>query len=214
MKATGDIPIGTQFNSWTIQRHIDGMIYECKCKCGHIGRVRIHDLAKNKSRMCRKCSASLFTSRTHGMSKTKLYRTWKDMKYRCCKKGNTGYENYGGRGIIVCDEWTEDFMNFYKWSKDNGYSEELEIDRIDVNGDYKPSNCRWVTKTTQNNNTRRNHYIYYKGKKYTLSQLSRKHGLKPLVVYKRLKRGWTVEEAVTIKLNGRRKDNEKHRSCA
>lgn len=148
------------------------------------------------------------------MSRTKLYKVWKDMKARCYRKSQRGYENYGGRGIRICDEWLNDFLSFHTWAMENNYSDGLEIDRIDVNKNYEPGNCRWVNKTVQNNNTRRNHYIYYDNVKYTLSQLAHKYGLDPLVVYKRLKRGWSIEEAINIKLNRRKKDHEKSRSCA
>ena len=96
----------------------------------------------------------------------------------------------------------------------NNYSENLEIDRKDVNGDYEPSNCRWSNKTTQNNNTRRNHYIYYMDKKYTLSTLSKEYGLSSSTLYRRLKRGWSLEESLITKSNERRKNHEKHWSCA
>jgi len=138
------------------------------------------------------------------MSRTHLYKVWKDMKARCYRKRHIGYANYGGRGINICAEWLNDFVAFYNWALANDYEDGLSIDRHDNDGDYTPDNCRWATRQMQNNNTRRNHYIYYQGQKYTLAQLSEKHGLSPTVVYKRLKRGWSIEEAINIKLNERR----------
>ena len=83
---------------------------------------------------------------THGLSKTKLYKIWLNMKSRCYNKTATRYERYGGRGIFVCDEWKNNFMNFYNWACNNGYIEGLSIERIDINDGYYPQNCKWITK--------------------------------------------------------------------
>lgn len=81
---------------------------------------------------------------THGCSDTKLYECWKNIKSRCYNKNNDRYPHYGGKGVIVCDEW-QDFVNFKQWAENNGYSENLTIDRIDPELNYEPSNCRWLT---------------------------------------------------------------------
>ena len=94
-------------------------------------------------------------SRTkHGEAGTRLYRTWASMKYRCLNSKDKGYLNYGGRGIMVCPEWVNDYIKFKNWALNNGYQEGLEIDRRDNNLGYSPENCRWVTKTEQNRNQR------------------------------------------------------------
>ncbi len=91
-------------------------------------------------------------NRTHSQTHTRLYATWRNMKHRC---SNKAYIHYGGRGIMVCDEWVESFEAFRNWSLSNGYAETLEIDRIDVNGNYEPGNCRWATKSQQIQNVRK-----------------------------------------------------------
>ncbi len=85
-------------------------------------------------------------SKLHGNSNTRLYKTWKDMIYRCNRKGNKSYKYYGGRGIKICDEWKQNFITFRNWALANGYQDNLQIDRIDNDGDYCPKNCRWVTR--------------------------------------------------------------------
>ena len=117
--------------------------------------------------------------------KERISKIWSDMRYRCNNKNCNIYKNYGGRGIKVCEEWNV-FENFYNWSIENGYSDNLSIDRIDVNGDYEPSNCRWATYTQQLNNTRRSTYITYKGETHTISEWARIKDLEPRLICERL----------------------------
>ena len=144
----------------------------CKCDCGNQKIIRRNDLLSGKtiSCGCKQKENILKIAVTHGKSNTRIYDIWCAMKQRCYYKKNSYYPNYGGRGIKVCDEWLEDFMNFYNWAMKNGYDDTLSIDRIDVNGNYEPSNCRWTTIKEQANNTTRNRYIEYNGKIKTLSQ--------------------------------------------
>lgn len=100
------------------------------------------------------------------------------MKKRCYQVGAVGYKNYGGRGIKVCKEWKDDPVAFYKWAIENGFSEELTLDRIDVNGDYCPENCRWATKTEQARNKRNNRIVEYNGRKMTTAEYSEITGVK------------------------------------
>jgi hypothetical protein len=128
---------------------------------------------------------------------TRIYNIWKEMRRRCNCKTGAHYSAYGGRGIRICSEW-DDFMSFYSWSIQNGYDDTLTIDRIDVNGDYSPDNCRWVSMKEQENNRRNNHLLKYKGQLKTISQWAEIYGLSYRIIYRRLKAGWTIEEALTI----------------
>lgn len=113
------------------------------------------------------------------MYKTKIYKAHSAMKDRCKNPSNKKYAIYGGRGIKVCDEWLGEngFINFYNWSMKNGYADGLSIDRIDPNGNYEPSNCRWTDYKTQSNNTSRNRYITYNGKTQTMAQWADELGI-------------------------------------
>lgn len=128
-------------------------------------------------------------------SYTKLYGVWNSMRNRCNRSTDRGYRNYGGRGIKVCEEWNV-FSVFQKWSYESGYKEGLSIDRIDNNGNYEPSNCRWVTPKIQANNSRNVHWITFKGETKTLSDWAADLGLTPQSLSYRLKHH-SIEEALS-----------------
>lgn len=112
----------------------------------------------------------------HGMWGQSIYNRWKHIKQRCYNPNDIGYKYYGGRGIKVCNEWLDKekgFANFYNWSMQNGYREDLSIDRINNDGNYEPNNCRWTTRKVQNNNTRRLHIITYNNESHTLTEWSK-----------------------------------------
>lgn len=139
-------------------------------------------------------------AKTHGGTGTRLYRIWQNMKARCYRESARGYENYGGRGISICQEWKDDFLSFKNWAYSNGYNESLTIDRIDVNGDYSPNNCRWVTNKEQQNNRRDNRIYEYGRKTLTLSQWSELLGINYKTLEKRIE-NWGVDKAITTPLN-------------
>lgn len=124
----------------------------CKCKCGDTCVVASHALRGGRTSSCG-CKVYESKNQTHGMSHTRLYEIWCGMKKRCYNSKERVYNTYGGRGITVCDEWRNNFLAFYNWSMLNGYSDDLSIDRIDNDGNYEPSNCRWATFTQQQRNT-------------------------------------------------------------
>ena len=121
------------------------------------------------------------------------------MKDRCYNSNSKNYKNYGLRNIKVCIEWKNNFINFYDWAINNGYKDNLTIDRIDVNGDYEPSNCRWATVKQQQNNKRNNHVLCYKNEKHNITEWGLILGIKRDTIYNRLRRGWTVEKALSKK---------------
>lgn len=118
------------------------------------------------------------------------------MKKRCYNKNASNYKNYGGRGITMCDEWRNDFITFYNWSMENGYQDNLSIDRIDNDKGYSPSNCRWTDRTTQNNNTRHNVYLTYNGKTQTMKQWSDELNTPISTICCRKKRGYNDEDCL------------------
>ena len=129
----------------------------CVCECGNFVEVRLNSLTSGLTKSCG-CLKKDNHYVKHSKKNTRLYRTWKSMKSRCYNNHVDRYPNYGGRGIKVCDEWLNDFMSFYNWAMANGYDDKLTIDRINVDGNYEPNNCRWVDMKQQLRNTQRNAY--------------------------------------------------------
>lgn len=202
-----DIKHGEKFGKWTIIEEIAPKIisnkprrmFRCKCECGNIGEVQLACLRNEHSTSCgceQKKKASAANTK-HGLGKHSLYNTWKNMKKRCNNPNASGYENYGGRGIYVCEEWSNSFQSFYDWSIDNGWSKELTIDRIDTNGNYCPENCRWASIEIQMNNTTRNHYIEYEGNTYTLSTLAKHLNIPYNIIRYRLSNcKWNIKQLI------------------
>lgn len=129
-----------------------------------------------------------------------LYGRWNAMKQRCFNYTNPKYKRYGGKGVSICPEW-EVFHNFEKWALSNGYEQGLTIDRINNDGNYEPSNCRWVNQKVQQNNRSNNKLIDYKGERYTLAQLSRKTGVMEGTISQRLDSGMNVNDAIANNLH-------------
>lgn len=187
----------------------------CTCDCGNTITVigtRLHNrktmscgcLVKEKLR-----KNNIDRGKAKGSSKTRLYRIYKGMKGRIFNPNNKSFPNYGGRGITICDEWLNDYKEFERWAMDNGYQEGLTIDRIDVNGNYCPQNCRWIDRKGQSNNKRNNHQITIDGCTKTLSQWSEISGVHYYTIFDRISHGWTAKEAVFTPANTKKIDNGK-----
>lgn len=186
----------------------------CKCDCGNERIVNTAEMSyKSMQFCCNECKVQRKKSihvngkpyNLHGMKNTPLYKIWASMKIRCQNEGASRYERYGGRGITICNEWINEngFMNFYNWAMASGYEEGLTLDRINVDGNYEPSNCRWVTMREQQNNRSNNLLLTYNGKTKTASQWEDETGIKQGTISARIRNGWSVERALTEKPWGR-----------
>lgn len=175
----------------------------CRCDCGAYVSVRGPTLKAGRTSACSSC-ANRESSTTHGKSATDLYRRWQAMKARCRQPSNKNYHNYGGRGISVCARWSK-FENF---AADMGptFEPELELDRIDVNGNYEPANCRWVDQITQQRNSRGNRILTFRGRSMTVVEWAEEAGVKANTIQTRLRRKWPVERAL-IELANRENGN-------
>lgn len=168
--------------------------WKCICDCGNEKLVRIDHLIRGHVKSCGCLGRE--SKIKHGMINTKLYKVWDGIKSRCNNPNSKAYKNYGGRGIKICESWN-DFMTFHKWSIESGYEEGLTLDRIDVNGNYEPSNCRWVTRKKQARNTRKTIYATINNKTMDLCSWADEIGENREKLYRRVhKLGWTPEEAV------------------
>ena len=167
-----------------------------KCDCGNFKEIRISNVTTNNTKSCG-CMAHRpnGNNRKHGICYTRPYHIWERMKQRCNNPNYKEYDYYGGRGISICEEWKNP-KNFYDWAMENGYADNLSIDRIDVNKGYEPSNCRWATPKEQCNNKRNNIRITLYGETKTLAQWCEELNLSYGMVRARIKRGWSYERAL------------------
>lgn len=145
----------------------------------------------------------------HGGKGTRLYSIWANMKTRCSNPKHMHFDRYGARGITVCDEWKNDFLKFYDWAMSHGYEDHLTIDRIDNDGNYEPSNCRWVSVKQQGLNRFSNLIVTINGVSKCLTEWCEEYGVNYKTVKDRLKRGWTYEDALskTVQVKFGRKVN-------
>lgn len=172
--------------------------YRCLCDCGKEKDISASHLVTGASKSCG-CGVLLALKKrntTHGMSRSRLFTIWMGMKRRCMNPNEKSYVYYGGRGISICDEWKADFMAFHDWSVNNGYAENLSIDRIDSDGNYEPSNCRWVPLSEQNRNKRDNHLVTINGKTQLMSDWCKESKVSMTTVYERLRKGYKIEDAL------------------
>lgn len=184
-RRNGDIiSIGDRFGYLTIMSLFkkNGVLFSrCKCDCGTYKDIVLSSILSGKTLSCG-CYSKKRVHEVHSkgnFSSTRLYNVWVNIKQRCLNKNNPSYKNYGGRGITICEEWRDDFISFKEWADSSGYDFNHErgcftIDRIDNNGNYEPSNCRWITIEEQQKNKRGVRLFNYKNKNYTIKELAQK----------------------------------------
>ena len=194
--------IGQKFGKLTvIEKAKEGrQRYICKCECGNTITLQRSRLPKYKSCGCyEKVNLEIIShsSYKHGKTNTRLYGIWCGMKDRCYNSNCEHYDCYGGRGIRVCDEWLNDFQKFYDWSIQNGYEKGLSIDRIDVDGNYEPSNCRWATKIEQMRNRRDTVFVEDNGIKIPITEACEKYGIEKTFLWRKVKAGYSLSEILT-----------------
>ena len=213
------IELGQRFGRWEV---VDGPVvirrpdgrprdqgWHCRCECGTPRLVAKFDLVNKKTQSCGCLSRDLAKTRTtHGGSRVgqreALYGVWNDMRTRCDKSSHHAYKDYGERGIRVCDDW-QSYAMFRAWALANGYTEGLTLDRTDNSKGYNASNCRWVDRVVQMNNTRANHWIEAFGERHTIAQWAKDERCK--VQRRRLSRrianGWSPELAISVPVRTR-----------
>jgi hypothetical protein len=205
---------GTKFNRWTfIERLPDRGVHRdirwrCVCDCGKEGSTGAYEVRSGRSKSC----GCLLDERrpggkpTHGKSHTRTYKIWQGIRKRCNNPSAAQYAFYGGRGIRVCERWNA----FEAFLADMGEAPDgLEIDRIDCNKDYAPTNCRWASRAEQVRNMRRNVHIEYCGQVKCASDWAKEYGLHPGALRYRLLAGWSMERALTAKLRPHVRKNKR-----
>lgn len=177
----------------------------CKCDCGNKVIVASNNLIRKNTLSCGCYQKDRVSEakKIHGDRNTRLYTIWVDMRRRCSYIGDPSYKNYGGRDISVCEEWEKSFLNFKEWALGNGYAENLTIDRVNVDENYCPENCRWATLKQQANNKRDNVYVTVNGETHTLTEWSEITGISYNTITKRRYRGWSDVDAVSTPVNAR-----------
>ena len=178
----------------TRKEHSKKTFFRCICDCGKEKTFQSSDLIRGKIKSCGCWKAEHMKKLgkehiTHGMTDSRLYHIWRGLRTRCNFDKSKDYNNYGGRGINVCEEWKNSFQNFYDWAIKNGYQEHLTIDRIDVNGNYCPENCRWADIDTQARNKRNTVNITINGETKCSADWSRILGISRHTVKKRYLEG-------------------------
>lgn len=207
--------IGKRYGKLTVIDVKDKCVrkFKCRCDCGNIYFAVPCDLENGSVKSCGCLKTEISDNAISG---DRLYHVWQDMKRRCYSHNDRNYHNYGGRGISICDDWKDDYIAFKSWAYSNGYDEnapfgECTIDRIDVNGNYEPDNCRWITNVEQQKNKRpssewkkrniinkkRTSFVIFNGERISKFDLCKKFGISVETFNYRVgKKGMSIEEAL------------------
>lgn len=190
--------IGRKYNHLTIIEEAGKgrkscTLVKCRCDCGNELIIPCYEILHNRRRTCGASEHRKISNSTHGKSNTRLYRIHHDMKRRCTDKNRNDYSHYGGRGISVCKEW-ESYLNFEKWAYENGYADNLTLERNDINKGYSPDNCRWIPFIEQSLNKTNTVYLNCDGIRKSLIEWSKELGIKRTILYSRKAKGYTDKE--------------------
>lgn len=189
--------IGKRFGKLVVVENLsikkgNNTIHLCQCDCGKMKKATNNSLQSGHTKSCGCLRKE--TKTKHNLCRTRLYNIFEGMKKRCYNKNFKFYKNYGARGIVICKDWLNDFISFYDWAVKNGYKENLTIDRIDVNGNYDPSNCRWISQKEQSKNTTKNKYFTYNGVTKIISDWAKEFDIPITTLLRRIKQNRPVEE--------------------
>lgn len=218
-----DITRGTKFGKLTLLREGPRHVFPggqtqrtfiCRCECGSKKRYFLTHLRQGRSTTCGlgPCKETSML----GRSKHPLYNAWLRLNWRCYDKNDPAFEDYGGRGIRVCKAWSRrlkgpaGYDNFWKWAHESGWKRGLQIDRIDNDGSYRPSNCRWATPSRNSRNRRSTIFISFRGQLVQLLDLLEREGhpsllAKPHVFRWRLSKGWEIDRALSVSVRPKRR---------
>lgn len=193
---------GRVFGRLTVLRRAQNqkgrVAFLCRCTCGKAVVVTSHSLVSGNTSSCGCIHSEQLAQRNtvHGQRHTRLYGIWLGMKERC-SSSRPRYKAWNGKGVKVCDEWEANFLSFKNWAETHGYEDGLTIDRVDVNGNYCPSNCRWVSKKVQAWNRANTRYFEYGGERKCLAEWAELKGISKAALRSRIYNlGWSIEKAL------------------
>lgn len=196
---------GQTFNRLTVVEKMSpdksgAIIWKCECVCGNIVYSRGNDLRNGHVKSCGCYRYDKISCKKTNPDNPRLYNIYNWIKRRCYNKNHKHYNRYGGRGILMCDEWKDSYINFYNWAIMNRYNKNLTIDRINNGQGYSPDNCRWATRKQQSMNRDVNIKIKIKGEYKTPIEVSKETGININTIYGRRLKGMSDEEIInTIK---------------
>lgn len=206
MKRRKEYPKGMRFGKLVIIKEVDprklDRCFLCQCDCDKEVISRLSALKRKGGSSCgctRRKPMIKNRSENYPYTNHRLYSIWGDMKKRCYNKNSRAYKWYGDRGIRICQDWLDRFLNFYNWAIANGYSDDLTIERLNPTKNYDPLNCTWIPWSEQNNNKGNSRFIIYKGVNMTVGQAAKIYGIDYHTLIGRLNREWSVSDAIEIK---------------
>ena len=210
--------IGHRFGQLVVVKELPAnkhgeVVWLCNCDCGNTHIATSYNLLRGRTTKCKKCMFVQIAkaNTTHGGKPKRLHEIYTNMKTRCHNPNYELWNRYGGRGISICREWEESFVAFRDWALNNGYSDDLQLDRIDNDGDYCPENCKWSDRVEQANNRRTNRILVLHGQKDTMANWARRTGLPYWLIQNRLdKHGWSEERTLTTPRVMRNGSNRRH----